>query len=253
LTVALSDSQGVFIMPLPSLTLAATTLIFLAWERYFPGRDLPAIRGWIPRALALNATQAAISMLTLTLWFDLLGSTSVFALRNWDSPVLQGLVAWLVGSFFFYWWHRARHLKGLWHVLHQIHHSPSRIELLTAFYKHPLEIFADTLLAAVVTYSLLGCSLEGAMWFNVFAATGEYCYHGNVRTPRWLRYFVQTPELHSLHHALDVHKYNFSDLPIWDRLFGTYKDSATFATRCGFPNDAEQRLGSMLLFRDEYR
>lgn len=237
----------------PGLTLVAITLVFLVWERLYPGRALPAVRGWVGRALALNAAQAAISMLTVALWFDLLGDTSVFALRNWNSHVLQGLVAWLVGSFFFYWWHRARHLNGLWQVLHQIHHSPSRIELLTAFYKHPLEIFADTFLAALVAYSLLGCSLEGALWFNVFAATGEYCYHGNLRTPRWLRYFVQTPELHSIHHELDIHRYNFADLPIWDRLFGTYKDAGMFAKQCGFPEGAEHRWGSMLLFRDEYR
>jgi sterol desaturase/sphingolipid hydroxylase (fatty acid hydroxylase superfamily) len=236
----------------PSLTLIAITLVFLTWERLYPGRTLPAVGGWIPRALALNTAQAAISMLTTTLWFDLLGDTSMFALRTWHSSALQGFVAWLVGSFFFYWWHRARHLNGLWHVLHQIHHSPSRIELLTAFYKHPVEIFADTFLASLVAYSLLGCSLEGALWFNVFAATGEYCYHGNLRTPRWLRYFVQTPELHSVHHELDVHKYNFADLPIWDRLFGTYKDADTFAERCGFPEGAERRLGKMLLFKDEY-
>jgi hypothetical protein len=51
----------------------------------------------------------------------------------------------------------------------------------------------------------------------------------------------------------DVHKYNFSDLPLWDRLFGTYKDTTEFAVRCGFPKGAEEQLGAMLAFKDVYR
>ena len=73
-----------------------------------------------------------------------------------------------------------------------------------------------------------------------------------VKTPRWLRYVIRTPELHSIHHELNVHKYNFADLPIWDRLFGTYKDAEAFAERCGFPGEAERKLGRMLMFKDVY-
>lgn len=91
-----------------------------------------------------------------------------------------------------------------------------------------------------------------SLWYNLFAATGEYFYHANVKSPRWLRYFIQTPELHSIHHQFDVHKYNFSDLPIWDRIFGTYKDTIEFTDRCGFPVGAEQKIGRMLVFKDVY-
>jgi hypothetical protein len=38
--------------------------------------------------------------------------------------------------------------------------------------------------------------LEGG---NFFAAAGERFYHSNIRTPRWVEYFIQTPELHSIH------------------------------------------------------
>jgi sterol desaturase/sphingolipid hydroxylase (fatty acid hydroxylase superfamily) len=73
-----------------------------------------------------------------------------------------------------------------------------------------------------------------------------------VRAPRWLRYFIQTPQLHSIHHQFDVHNYNYADLPLWDRLFGTYRDAVDFADRCGFPEGAEQRLVPMLCFKDVY-
>jgi hypothetical protein len=56
---------------------------------------------------------------------------------------------------------------------HQVHHSPSRIEVLTSFYKHPVEILCDAILSAVILYPLMGCSLLGAFWYNFFAGTGE--------------------------------------------------------------------------------
>ena len=91
-------------------------------------------------------------------------------------------------------------------------------------------------------YPLLGCSLEGALWFNFFAATGEFFYHSNFKSPPWLKYFIQTPELHSVHHELDVHRYNFADLPIWDRMFGTYRDTDTL--RAGLRLPRPQRAPS---------
>jgi hypothetical protein len=115
-----------------------------------------------------------------------------------------------------------------------------------------IRILSDAILSALVLYPLLGCSLMGAFWYNFFAATGEYFYHANLRTPRWLRFLIQTPELHSIHHQYNVHRYNFSDIPLWDRLFGTYKDTVEFCDRCGFPKGAEERLGAMLAFKDVY-
>lgn len=102
------------------------------------------------------------------------------------------------------------------------------------------------------TASRLGASLEAVYWFNLFATIGEYLYHSNVKTPRWIRYFIQTPELHSIHHQIDVHRFNFSDIPVWDRLFGTYKDTVDFAPACGFPKDNERKILSILLFKDVY-
>ena len=179
-------------------------------------------------------------------------ASSAFHLATLNMPVLEGFAGWFVGTFFFYWWHRIRHLDGFWVLLHQVHHSPARIEAITSFYKHPLEILADSALAAVILYPLLGVSLEGALWFNCFAATGEFFYHSNFKSPPWLKYLIQTPELHSIHHQLNVHRYNFADLPIWDRLFGTYKDADTFAEHCGFPRDNERKLVAMLAFKDVY-
>lgn len=239
-------------MAIPTLLTIAVTIVFLIAERLFPGRALPQSKGWYLRALAINGLQFLITMGAGRLWPMVFDGASVFTLRDSVPSPVQGFVAWFVGTFVFYWWHRLRHARGFWEVFHQIHHSPSRIELVTSFYKHPLEIATNTLLSALIVYGLLGCEIEGAFWYNFFAATGEYFYHANLKSPRWLRYFVQTPELHSIHHQYDVHSYNFADIPLWDRLFGTYRNAEGFTERCGFPKGSEQRLLEMLAFRDVY-
>lgn len=237
---------------LPTILVIVSTVIFFVLERVFPGRALPYAKGWYTRAILVNLAQLAITLATARLWIEIFGDLSLFRLSAWNMPFAEGFAGWFVGTFFFYWWHRLHHAKGWWLIFHQIHHSPSRIELFTSFYKHPIEILSDAVLTAVVLYPFLGCSLLGAFWYNFFAATGEYFYHANLRTPRWLRYFIQTPELHSIHHQFDVHKHNFSDIPLWDRVFGTYKDTTEFTERCGFPEGAEEKLVPMLAFKDVY-
>ena len=239
-------------LAMPTVFTVLAAAAFLTLERVAPGRELPHARGWYARAALINLVQVGITLATNKLWVGLLSGASVFHLAALKMPLLEGFIGWFVGTFFFYWWHRIRHLNGFWQVFHQVHHSPTRIEAATSFYKHPVEILADSALAATILYLLLGTSLEGALWFNFFAATGEFFYHSNFKSPPWLKYFIQTPELHSMHHELDVHRYNFADLPLWDRLFGTYKDADTFAPACGFPRDNERKLGRMLLFRDVY-
>lgn len=237
-------------MTLPSILLICVTALFLCWERISPGRLLPNSKNWYFRALIMNAVQLAITLLAGKIWLNIANSWSFLNLSSINSPVLQGLIAWFIGTFIFYWWHRIRHKKGFWLIFHQIHHSASRIEILTSFYKHPIEIAVNTFITALVLFPILGTSLLASFWFNFFAATGEYFYHANIKTPPWLRYFIQTPELHSIHHQKNVHNYNFSDIPLWDRLFGTYKDTTSFTPECGFPEDTENKIVPMLLFKD---
>lgn len=239
-------------MTLPIILLILATTLFLILERVFPGRELPNSTGWYFRSISINLIQLGITLLTGKLWLVWFGNISLLNLSALNAPILEGFIGWFIGTFVFYWWHRLRHKDGFWVIFHQIHHSASRIEILTSFYKHPIEIFTNTFITALILFPILGVSLLASFWYNLFAATGEYFYHVNIKTPKWLRYFIQTPELHSIHHQYNVHKYNFSDLPIWDRLFGTYKDTTTFTERCGFPEGAEQELTKMLVFKDVY-
>jgi sterol desaturase/sphingolipid hydroxylase (fatty acid hydroxylase superfamily) len=237
----------------PIIVIIAATLLFFLLERSIPGRDLPDAPGWYVRAASLNVCQVSVVLLAGVAWNRWMRSWSLFHVAGLLSPVLQGLMGWFIGTFVFYWWHRARHdVNFLWRVFHQIHHSPSRIELVTAFYKHPVEIAADSMISSAIMFSLLGGSPTAGAWFNVFAVLGEYFYHSNLRTPHWVGYFLQRPEHHSIHHELDVHRFNYGDITWWDRLFGTFRETDQFAPQCGFPEGHEKRLGAMLLFRDAY-
>lgn len=235
-----------------TIILVATIVFFLA-ERILPGRDLPEAPRWYLRAALLNLAQVGIVLLAGVAWNRWLQHWSLFHIAHSMPAFTQGLLGWFIGTFVFYWWHRVRHQSNfLWRVCHQIHHSPARIELLTAFYKHPVEIAADSIIASALMYSFFGASPAAGAWFNVFAVLGEYFYHSNLRTPRWMGYFLQRPEHHSIHHQLDVHQFNYGDITWWDRLFGTFRDAEDFAPQCGFPEDHERNLGRMLAFRNNY-
>lgn len=240
-------------MVLASYFVIGATICFLVWERVRPGRALPRSAGWYFRSLSINLVQLLITLTVGHYWHVWWQGKSLLSLASIQFPVVEGFIGWFVGTFVFYWWHRLRHIDGFWQIFHQVHHSASRIEVLTSFYKHPVEIFINSLLTSVILFPILGVSVAAGAWYNFFAATGEYFYHANVKTPKWLRYFIQTPELHSIHHQYDVHAFNYSDIPIWDRVFGTYKDAVIFIDRCGFPDGAENKIGKMLLFRDVYQ
>ena len=63
-------------------------------------------------------------------------------------------------------------------------------------------------------------------------------------------YFFQRPEMHRIHHQRGKHYYNFSDLPIWDMLFGTFKNPKKMDEACGFKPEREEKLMDMLIFKN---
>ena len=237
---------------LPGLLICFVTLTFVVLERKFPGRELPQSKGWYFRSIAINISQILLIGLGGITWNKYFRSASIFHFGNWSYPVVEGLVYWFFGTLVFYWWHRLRHANGFWLIFHQVHHSPKRIEVLTSFYKHPVEIIADSLLTGFLIYFVFGGTALAGAWTSFFGATGEYFYHSNIATPKWVGYFIQRPEHHSIHHELDVHTFNFGDITWWDRMFGTFKETDKFAKDCGFPKENESKIWEMMKFKDVY-
>jgi sterol desaturase/sphingolipid hydroxylase (fatty acid hydroxylase superfamily) len=232
---------------------AAFVLCFVL-ETMRPGWRLPAVRGWWWRVLAINGAQLAIVVVAGFTWERWASRASLLRLSDHVGPALGGLIAYFVATFIFYWWHRARHESDvLWRWFHQIHHSPQRLEVITSFYKHPIEMVVNSLIGSALVYALLGLTPEAGAVYTLCTALGEFFYHTNVTTPRWVGWFFQRPEMHRVHHQYGRHRNNYGDIVWWDWLFGTYENPATFDATCGFDADKEERLGAMLAWRDVHQ
>ena len=221
-----------------------------ALERARPGTRLPLVAGWKPRAVAFIALELLTVPTVVFLWFAFVDSSALLVLV--DDPLwIQVSANWLLSTFVFYWWHRVRHDSDpLWRWTHQLHHSPQRIETITTFYKHPLEVIADTLLNLTLSFMILGVSSEAFLLHVSCVACSQFFVHMNVATPHWIGYFVQRPEMHRIHHESGAHRNNYADLPLWDILFGTFENPQNRSVECGFEAAQERRVLDMLLLRD---
>jgi len=223
----------------------------IALERIFPDRVLPHIKGWWSRVIIINIIQFGIVLLGMFTWDSWFRHHQWYVLDGLPNYVL-GFIGYLGITFVFYWWHRVRHDSNfLWVVFHQLHHSASRLETITSFYKHPFEIVVNSLLMGAISYLIFGLNVEAVVWSVLYSSIGEYVYHMNIKTPHWLGYFFQRPEMHKIHHKEGVHYNNFSDLPLWDKLFGTYENpKERKEDPCGFSQERETEFSKILTFKN---
>lgn len=226
-------------------------ILFIILERIIPHHKLPEVKGWWLRVVFINILQLGVIYLGAISWDKWFQEYSVFNLSEHLHPIAGGFLGYFIITFIFYWWHKFRHdINWFWLLFHQVHHSPQRIETITSFYKHPLEIICNSLIIGLTNHVFLGIGIEASAWTLLFTAVAEYFYHMNIKTPHWVGYFIQRPEMHRIHHEFNKHYYNFADLPIWDMMFGTYKNPKESKELCGFKPEREEKLGSMLLFKN---
>jgi sterol desaturase/sphingolipid hydroxylase (fatty acid hydroxylase superfamily) len=225
----------------------------ILWETLAPARPLPAVRGWRGRGLLSFAAFFLLSTYLPLLWagqlerFQLLDLTG---LGTWGGAA-AGLVAYEAGV---YAWHRSMHASdALWLGFHQMHHSAERLDTYGAFWFSPLDMVGWTVLGSLCLTLVVGITPEAAALVLYATTFLSVFQHANVRTPRWLGYVVQRPESHSYHHERGVHARNYSDLPVFDLLFGTFHNPAGFAAEAGFHPGASERIGEMLRMRDVSR
>jgi sterol desaturase/sphingolipid hydroxylase (fatty acid hydroxylase superfamily) len=230
-------------------TFALFSVIFTR-EVIAPASRATCDKRWRIYAGSLNAVNLIVVVAAGFLFQDWIAGHSWLKLESQIDPISAGLVTFLTASFFAYWYHRAIHKSDrLWRWVHQLHHSPTRIEALTAFYIHPLDGLLATLLNAIIAYGLLGVG-------PVSAAIGLGCVtafnlvaHADLKTPWWLGFFTQRPEMHRIHHERGAHRNNYG-LPVWDLLFGTWRNPREGWVECGFPDDKERLIGQMLMMKD---
>ena len=235
------------------IMLAAVAVMFLV-EKLWPANAQPKVQCWWPRVILTNLCQASIVWiigLSLDTWMDRFAHAQPWGLRHHMGMLPQVLIGYLVITFAYYWWHRLRHeSRFFWRLCHQLHHSPQRMEVLMSFYKHPLEITINAVFSSAITYVMLGCSVGSAATVTLITGVAELFYHWNIKTPLWLGPIFQRPESHRVHHQRKHHTNNYSDIPLWDILFGTYQNPRSPVPLCGFDPEKENRFDDMLGFRD---
>jgi sterol desaturase/sphingolipid hydroxylase (fatty acid hydroxylase superfamily) len=224
----------------------AVALVMMGVEAISPGRRWPVVRLWWARAILLNICQVGVVFAAGKLWDGWMREHRLWSAEGLGT-VGGAMLGYFVITFAFYWWHRWRHeVDVLWRWFHQVHHSPQRIEVITSFYKHPFELIVNGLLSSAILYLLVGLDVRAASVAILFTGIAELVYHWNVRTPYWIGFIFQRPESHCVHHQEGVHSYNYSDLPLWDMLFGTFRNPRNFEARCGF-GENELQLKEMML------
>jgi sterol desaturase/sphingolipid hydroxylase (fatty acid hydroxylase superfamily) len=205
------------------------------WEVLSPQRALVAPKGlrWasnlglvvlntvVARLLFPMAAVGVAAFCTANGW----GLLNLFAVPTWLAVplavVAMDFVIWLQHVTF----HR---VPVLWR-LHRVHHADLDYDLTTGSRFHSIEIVLS-MLVKFATIAVLGPPVVAVVIFEVILSSAAMFNHGNIRLPagvdRVLRWFIVTPDMHRVHHSVQVDETNSNfgfNLPWWDRLLGTYR------------------------------
>ncbi len=214
---------------------AAVFLLMAVWEMWAPKRPLllPKGRRWASNLGLIGLDAMAVRWLAPfpILWLahhvetQRIGLINQFALPPWAAVCLTIIALDLV----IYLQHVLFHFLPILWRLHQVHHADRDIDVTTGLRFHPLEILLSLGIKMGAVY-LLGAPVLAVVGFEVLLNATAMFNHSNVRLPAGLdavlRYFLVTPDMHRVHHSFIVEETNSNfgfNLPIWDRLCGTYQ------------------------------
>ena len=223
---------------------------FAAVDLAARARVFPEVPNWKLKGLAFTLLYFAVATFAPLMWDGLLGQYQLVdgsALPFWA----QVLVGFLVLELLIYAWHRTMHnVQPLWRWFHQMHHSAERVDIWGAFYFHPFDMLGWALVGSLALVLGIGLTAEAAIVVAVLATFCSMFQHANIRTPRWLGYIVTRPESHSVHHERDVHAFNYGDIPLFDILFGTFRNPREFSGQVGFFDGSSRKVGAMLIGKE---
>jgi sterol desaturase/sphingolipid hydroxylase (fatty acid hydroxylase superfamily) len=228
------------------LAVPATYLFMLAVEKRFPAREFPKVRRWDFIGVGFMILTMSLAVITpLLLPVDWLATHRLVdgTRVGVAAGVAVGFVTVELGVYIY---HRACHrFTFMWRTFHQMHHSAERLDIPGSVVFHPFELFAQNVLSIGITVFVLGLDPVAAAMVGYVVSFSALFQHWNVNTPRWVGFILQRPEAHCLHHAYNLHAYNYADLPLLDIIFGTFRNPATFVGRVGF--EQKPVFGKMLM------
>jgi sterol desaturase/sphingolipid hydroxylase (fatty acid hydroxylase superfamily) len=254
-----------FEIPIRLAAFAGVLVLMAAWELLAPRRQQAAERPlrWPSNLgiVVLDTVLVRILVPTTGVGVALLaeergwGVFHAFAVSAW----LAVIVCVIALDLAIYLQHVLFHaVPALWR-LHRMHHADLAFDVTTGVRFHPIEILLSMLIKLAVV-AALGAPALAVLAFEVLLNATSMFNHGNVRVPerldRILRWIVVTPDMHRVHHSVEVPETNSNfgfNLPWWDRMFGTYRaqpmaghDAMTIGIE-QFRDRRELRLDRMLL------
>ncbi|MDT0606229.1 sterol desaturase family protein [Croceitalea rosinachiae] len=220
------------------------------WETLVPARQLPKIRYWKLKGLLFFLAYMLLTTYIPLLWDGFLAPYQIMDLSSLSVP-LQVVLGVILFELVQYGWHISMHKSDfLFRVSHQMHHSAERLDVPSTFMFSINDMIGLSFVGSLSFTLLMGLSPQAITIIILGLTFLGIFQHANIKTPRWLGYIVQRPESHSLHHAKGVHRYNYTDLPIIDMIFGTFKNPKYFEKETGYYLGASEKFLDMLRFKD---
>lgn len=131
-----------------------------------------------------------------------------------------------------YFQHRIFHVVPFLWRFHKIHHIDQEIDTSSGIRFHPVEIILSMLIKCIIVW-IVGIPFEAIVLFEIILNSSSIFNHANINIPleidKVLRRFIVTPDMHRIHHSSLKSETNSNygfNLSCWDKLFGTYRDSA---------------------------
>jgi sterol desaturase/sphingolipid hydroxylase (fatty acid hydroxylase superfamily) len=230
------------------ICVAALYPAIIVLEHLRPARRFPKVRFWnVKLGIVLFVYIAAVNVAVLR-WLPLEWLAAHKLIDLSQAGMLPSIaIGYLSTTLVMYGWHRAEHrFDFLWRAFHQIHHSPRHLNVYVAGVNHPLDLAITMSFAFPVGLFVLGIDPVAALIVSHLGGVAAFVQHANISTPRWLAIVLQRPEAHCVHHQRGLHAYNYSDLPLWDFVFGTFRNPSKWAGETGFDEPADRRYWAML-------
>ena len=151
--------------------------------------------------------------------------------------VPQALLVFFLSEFIWYWIHRAEHRwTPVWRLSgHGAHHAFKKLNAINAGANHPIELFLIVLPAIFVDLLFgVGAAAYGAVLLTLVQTA---VVHSNLRlNSSVIGWAFTTNAWHIRHHSADLAESNTNygcAAIVWDRVFGTFGDSAVVEAGVG--------------------
>ncbi|HJQ18662.1 MAG TPA: sterol desaturase family protein [Allosphingosinicella sp.] len=217
---------GVAVLLKPLLVVAAISSIEMLVLRRIPDRK-EFLLLWLTQSMFLSIVTATVMIVQRADFLPpplLSRDIKTLAPLTLEAVPLFGLML-LLSELLYYWWHRAQHsIPWLW-KFHAVHHSHELDNLHNVV--HPVDRIGVMLTVNIPVALIVGVSGEELYLLAAFIAISDLFVHTSL--PIHLgpfRLLFTDNRYHFVHHSRRPEDYNCNfaaRLPIYDRLFGTYR------------------------------